>query len=601
VKGLHTRDYRLILKSEPEVIVLAVSQELSVLQTARRHLQRLVHSAMHHEGIDASSFAEIPRAIAQAVLDEVWRRSTNKASRTEAELRLKVPDSSWRHILSYLVPRRLPLWHSQVKRVLNVDMGARAVSFQDIKTGVLKAYAKTTRLYADASPLISVADATGHVINESSPRAVRRKLRVVITFRSQRILASLIMHRLQQCSHSIHDFTQLACVCPRFYLVSRIDTLWFPMVKGVDLRFMTSTKCRDPELRKALSGLAGQTSSGKDLLERHIALSLGTYSDSSTVGFQPENNTCVYDLCAARSALAQLRRLSEAAIEQAAMQEQCPRFWHGLKARKEEAREALVHSGIACTATFSCGLEVTPCLTGGAGAVVGAVVLGPPAAAIGAVGSCIAGQSRGDIAKTAFNAVMVSGCVVGGPAAVAGGIAGVAGGAACGVAASTVRITEGTSLGVGGLAGNLADSLRRCPDKAFGGWEGELDYSSGIHCHQKGVIWGLAKGLKSFSKECTGAVIGLVREPVKGVMEDGALGACKGVGRSLVGLVAKPAAGVLDITGGVLRGAGNRIEHVRHFTLVQELRGELTDVRSKLRGAASRGTVAGVKASELTS
>ena len=54
------------------------------------------------------------------------------------------------------------------------------------------------------------------------------------------------------------------------------------------------------------------------------------------------------------------------------------------------------------------------------------------------------------------------------------------------------------------------------------------------------------------------AVIFVCRyDPIKGAQDDGVVGFFKGVGKGLVGVVAKPTAGVVDFASNTLQGIGN--------------------------------------------
>ena len=46
---------------------------------------------------------------------------------------------------------------------------------------------------------------------------------------------------------------------------------------------------------------------------------------------------------------------------------------------------------------------------------------------------------------------------------------------------------------------------------------------------------------------------GVVVQPLKGIKEEGAFGLLKGTGRGLVGLLVRPAGGLIDLTSGTLQ------------------------------------------------
>ena len=67
-------------------------------------------------------------------------------------------------------------------------------------------------------------------------------------------------------------------------------------------------------------------------------------------------------------------------------------------------------------------------------------------------------------------------------------------------------------------------------------------------------------GFMSLGANLVGGVTGLITKPVEGGRKDGITGAISGVGRGLLGLVAKPVAGVLEFGAGVLGGVRKAID-----------------------------------------
>jgi len=59
-----------------------------------------------------------------------------------------------------------------------------------------------------------------------------------------------------------------------------------------------------------------------------------------------------------------------------------------------------------------------------------------------------------------------------------------------------------------------------------------------------GAIDGVAKGGKAFGKSLLGGITGIVTKPMEGAKKGGISGFFKGAGKGLVGVVAKPVAGV---------------------------------------------------------
>lgn len=223
--------------------------------------------------------------------------------------------------------------------------------------------------------------------------------------------------------------------------------------------------------------------------------------------------------------------------------------------------------------------SVAGSLVGGA---AGAVSLGVGGAAIGAVGGAPFGQAS-DGAQWLGRSLAGAGYSAGG--AVGGAAGSVAGGAVGGVL-GTGRVAEGLGQGSANLAGYTAAALRQAPKGALGEWETERNdrrvHTSGVHTHERGITWGLVLGIRSFGDDVADAATGLVREPVQGAREGQAAGALKGLGRALVGLVTKPAAGMVDVAGGALRGTGNRLRQCRDGTVLDECCGDAREVRSVL-------------------
>ena len=64
-------------------------------------------------------------------------------------------------------------------------------------------------------------------------------------------------------------------------------------------------------------------------------------------------------------------------------------------------------------------------------------------------------------------------------------------------------------------------------------------------------------GIKSFGMGIVGGVAGVVWQPIKGTIDDGLLGGLKGLGKGVVGLVAKPVTGIADLATGVVTDLSN--------------------------------------------
>lgn len=110
-------------------------------------------------------------------------------------------------------------------------------------------------------------------------------------------------------------------------------------------------------------------------------------------------------------------------------------------------------------------------------------------------------------------------------------------------------ITGGGGAGVmsyvdGGAAGNGGGSGS---GNGGGNGNGQLEH----------VGDGLISGSKSLGHGIVSGLTGVIYDPIKGAKEDGFAGALKGVGKGLVGLVAKPTVGLASFATQTLQGMSN--------------------------------------------
>ena len=70
----------------------------------------------------------------------------------------------------------------------------------------------------------------------------------------------------------------------------------------------------------------------------------------------------------------------------------------------------------------------------------------------------------------------------------------------------------------------------------------------------KNMVSGLGYGGLAFAKGIVYGITGLVTEPYKGAKKKGAKGAAVGVGKGIIGLVAKPVAGTVGLVGCTVEG-----------------------------------------------
>ena len=75
-----------------------------------------------------------------------------------------------------------------------------------------------------------------------------------------------------------------------------------------------------------------------------------------------------------------------------------------------------------------------------------------------------------------------------------------------------------------------------------------------------GVKEGMLRGGEKLMTGVFGGIAGIVTKPVQGAKQDGAAGFFKGFGKGLVGAVAKPIAGVVDLTANTFAGIHNEFD-----------------------------------------
>ena len=83
----------------------------------------------------------------------------------------------------------------------------------------------------------------------------------------------------------------------------------------------------------------------------------------------------------------------------------------------------------------------------------------------------------------------------------------------------------------------------------------EVTEANKQHKNPKNILSGVGYGGYALVKGIFDGVTGLVTEPYKGAKKKGAKGAAVGVGRGLMGLVAKPVGGTVGLVGCTVQGA----------------------------------------------
>ena len=73
------------------------------------------------------------------------------------------------------------------------------------------------------------------------------------------------------------------------------------------------------------------------------------------------------------------------------------------------------------------------------------------------------------------------------------------------------------------------------------------------------AVSGVMGGVQSLGMGVLRGVTGVVMDPIKGAQKSGVEGFIKGMGKGLAGVIAKPTAGLIDMTSQTLRGVGNSV------------------------------------------
>ncbi|KAL0934633.1 vacuolar protein sorting-associated protein vps13 [Colletotrichum truncatum] len=127
---------------------------------------------------------------------------------------------------------------------------------------------------------------------------------------------------------------------------------------------------------------------------------------------------------------------------------------------------------------------------------------------------------------------------------------GVAKGAASLVKKSVYGFTDSFSKFTGSLSKGLAAATL---DKQFQ----DRRRITRARNRPKHALYGVTTGANSLFTSAASGVGGLVRKPLEGAEQEGALGFIKGIGKGVVGFATKPAIGVLDMASNVSEGIRN--------------------------------------------
>ncbi|XP_030049580.1 intermembrane lipid transfer protein VPS13A [Microcaecilia unicolor] len=127
------------------------------------------------------------------------------------------------------------------------------------------------------------------------------------------------------------------------------------------------------------------------------------------------------------------------------------------------------------------------------------------------------------------------------------------------------EFVEGMALGVkalvGGAVGGLAGAASRITGamaKGVAAITMDEDYQQkrreAMNKQPSGFREGITRGGKGLVSGFVSGITGIVTKPIKGAQKEGAAGFFKGVGKGLVGAVARPTGGIIDMAGSTFQG-----------------------------------------------
>ncbi|XP_062237859.1 vacuolar protein sorting-associated protein 13A isoform X1 [Platichthys flesus] len=127
------------------------------------------------------------------------------------------------------------------------------------------------------------------------------------------------------------------------------------------------------------------------------------------------------------------------------------------------------------------------------------------------------------------------------------------------------EFVEGMALGVkalvGGAVGGIAGAASRITGamaKGVAAITMDEDYQQkrreAMNKQPSGLREGLARGGKGLVSGFLSGITGIVTKPIKGAQKEGAAGFFKGVGKGLVGAVARPTGGIIDMASSTFQG-----------------------------------------------
>ncbi|XP_026043172.1 vacuolar protein sorting-associated protein 13A-like [Astatotilapia calliptera] len=127
------------------------------------------------------------------------------------------------------------------------------------------------------------------------------------------------------------------------------------------------------------------------------------------------------------------------------------------------------------------------------------------------------------------------------------------------------EFVEGMALGVkalvGGAVGGIAGAASRITGAMAKGVpamtmdeEYQQKRREAMNKQPSGLREGLTRGGKGLVSGFVSGITGIVTKPIKGAQKEGATGFFKGVGKGLVGAVARPTGGIIDMASSTFQG-----------------------------------------------
>uniref|UniRef100_A0A803SKW8 Vacuolar protein sorting 13 homolog A n=1 Tax=Anolis carolinensis TaxID=28377 RepID=A0A803SKW8_ANOCA len=145
------------------------------------------------------------------------------------------------------------------------------------------------------------------------------------------------------------------------------------------------------------------------------------------------------------------------------------------------------------------------------------------------------------------------------------------------------EFVEGMALGlkalVGGAVGGLAGAASRITGAMAKGMAAitmDEDYQQkrreAMNRQPSGIKEGLTRGGKGLVSGFVSGITGIVTKPIRGAQKEGAAGFFKGVGKGLVGAVARPTGGIIDMASSTFQGIKKATHTSDDITIIRPYR-----------------------------